>query len=541
MRKDKMSIEKNYDLVIVGGGVTGAGVFHAAVQRGFFPLLVEANDFAWGTSSRSSKMVHGGLRYLKEGKFLLTRSAVRERQRLLSVYPGLVDPLNFIMPLYDGHGPSMGAMKFGLSLYSLMAGEKQHEIFSRDQILGRVPKVRQTGLLSGVGFKDAQVDDARLVLRLIFDGCDQGGHARNYTRATAIERNARGDVVGVHLKDADTGHNRLVKTPVVINATGAFAETLHPSPVKGFHIRPLRGSHLIFPGELYPMDRVISFIHPQDNRAVFLFPWEGCLFLGTTDVDHRGDVTKEPCITMAEAQYLMAGLAHILPDLKVCLDDCIASIAGVRPILSKKKVAASKESREHVVWKEGGLITVTGGKLTTFQLLAGDAMKAAQKYLPRYPKNKPGPGEVSGAAPGLETGLKDGGATKFVPGLGQGRLSPKVILRLWGRYGARVSDMADICREEDFTPIGNTQTLWAELCHGARHEQIRHLSDLLLRRVRIGLFLPHGGMNIMAEIQARIQPFLHWDEARWTREKKAYERVWQEAYAPPGRKIKLPE
>jgi len=331
------SIEKRVDLVIVGGGVTGAGVFHAAVQQGLSPLLVEANDFAWGTSSRSSKMVHGGLRYLKEGKFLLTRSAVRERQRLLSVYPGLVEPLNFIMPLYDGHGPSLGAMKFGLSLYSLMAGEKQHEIFSRAQILGRVPRVCQTDLLSGVGFKDAQVDDARLVLRLIFDGCDQGGHALNYIRATAIERNAKGNVAGVHLEDIHTGCESLVETSVVINATGAFAETLHPSPMKGFHIRPLRGSHLIFPGKLYPMDRVISFVHPQDKRAVFLFPWEGCLFLGTTDVDHTGDVSKEPRITRDEADYLMAGLAHILPDLKVCMDDCIASIAGVRPILSKKK------------------------------------------------------------------------------------------------------------------------------------------------------------------------------------------------------------
>ncbi len=219
------------------------------------------------------------------------------------------------------------------------------------------------------------------------------------------------------------------------------------------------------------------------------------------------------------------------------LEDCIASIAGVRPILVKKKVPPSKESREHVVWKEGGLITVTGGKLTTFQLLARDAMKAAQKYLPRYPENKPGPGGVLR----VKSVLKSGGATESGPGLGPGRLSPKAILRLWGRYGARVSEMAAICCDEDFTPIGTTQTLWAELCHGARHEQIRHLSDLLLRRVRIGLFLPHGGMDMMDEIQARIGPHLAWDDARWILEKQAYERVWQAAYAPPGRRMKPPE
>jgi glycerol-3-phosphate dehydrogenase len=553
MIKSIHSIEKSYDLVIVGGGVTGAGVFHEALQQGFSPLLVEANDFAWGTSSRSSKMVHGGLRYLKEGKILLTRAAVRERQRLLSVYPGLVTPLNFIMPLYHGHGPSMGAMKFGLSLYSLMAGERQHEIYSRTQVIGKVPRVRQTDLLSGVGFKDAQVDDARLVLRLIFDGCDQGGRALNYTRATAIERNSLGNVSGVHLRDTETKDVFFVKTSVVINATGAFAEALHPSPVKGFHIRPLRGSHLIFPGKLYPLDRVISFIHPKDNRPVFLFPWEGCLILGTTDVDHTSvdhtrvdhteSVSKEPCISLEEADYLMEGLAHILPDLRVSLEDCIASIAGVRPILSKKKVSASKESREHVVWKDHGLVTVTGGKLTTFRLLARDALKAAHKYLPGAPERKTR--TLSGPASKI--------AIESIKGLGSMdsqlsanqlsvyqlsvyQLSTGVIQRLGGRYGARVQQMVATGMGKDFFTVGNTQTLWAELYHGARHEQIRHLSDLLLRRVRIGLFLPNGGMDFMEEIQARIAPALDWDKDRWIREIKAYEQVWQRAYCVPGRK-----
>jgi glycerol-3-phosphate dehydrogenase len=547
MMKD-ISIGKSYDLVIVGGGVTGAGVFHEAVQRGLSPLLVEANDFAWGTSSRSSKMVHGGLRYLKEGKFLLTLSAVRERQRLLSVYPGLVDPLNFIMPLYGSRGPSISSMKFGLSLYSLMAGEKQHQLFTRGQTLEKLPKVCKENLLSAVGFKDAQVDDARLVLRLIFDGCAMGGHALNYTKALSIERDARGEVAGVLLKGLRKNDSVRVKTPVVINATGAFAETLHPSPVKGFHIRPLRGSHLVFPGHLYPLDRVLSFIHPLDKRPIFLFPWEGCLLLGTTDVDHGGDVSKEPCITMDEANYLMEGLGHILPDLEVSLSDCIASIAGVRPILSKKKVAASKESREHVVWKDRGLVTVTGGKLTTFRLLAADALKAARKYLPKPSQKKRGFRmgfkTSSKAAPKAESGVKSGSesldAIKSILDTNFGNLSSKMIQRLLGRYGPRVNDMA-VCTKKDFTPIATTGTLWAELCYCAENESICHLSDLLLRRVRIGLLLPNGGMDIMDEIQARVQPFLAWDDAKWTREKKAYEKMWKDAYAPPIQRNKPKE
>ncbi|MBU2628813.1 MAG: FAD-dependent oxidoreductase, partial [Proteobacteria bacterium] len=160
----RLDIKTEYDMVVAGGGITGAGVFHAAVKKGFRVLLVEAKDFAWGTSSRSSKMVHGGLRYLKQGRFLLTKAAVKEREQLLKDYPGLVTPLKFILPMFDHYGPSRASMKIGLSLYSFMAKENQHESFSKAEVLKAVKGIRTDNLLSAVGFKDAQVDDARLVL-----------------------------------------------------------------------------------------------------------------------------------------------------------------------------------------------------------------------------------------------------------------------------------------------------------------------------------------------------------------------------------------
>ncbi len=169
--------DNNFDLVVIGGGVTGGGVFHEAVNMGLKTILLEAKDFAWGTSSRSSKMVHGGLRYLKQGKFLLTRSAVRERERLLKTYPGLVNPLNFLMPIYNDYGPKKSSMKIGLSIYSFMARQRQHKSFTKDQTLKFIPQIKNDNLVSSVGFKDAQVDDARLVLRLINDGCMAGGTA----------------------------------------------------------------------------------------------------------------------------------------------------------------------------------------------------------------------------------------------------------------------------------------------------------------------------------------------------------------------------
>ena len=515
---------KSFDLVVIGGGVTGAGVFNDASSRGLKTILLEAKDFAWGTSSRSSKMVHGGLRYLKQGKFLLTKAAVRERERLLKQYPGLVTPLNFIMPVFDHYGPSEASMKIGLSVYSFLAGPKtkngQHQSFSKAQTLELIPGLRKENLVSAVGFKDAQADDARLVLRLIHEGCLNGGQAFNYTKAESIERNRKGYVTAVNAIDTRTMAQAELKTKAVINATGVFAENLHPSPVKGFHIRPLRGSHLVFPMEIFPLDRVISFIHPRDKRPVFLFPWEGSVLLGTTDVDHDCNIDMEPCVSQGEAVYLLEGLKHILPNLDISLNDCISSIAGIRPVLSKKKVKASRESREHVVWKDKGLITVTGGKLTTFRLLAKDALKAAKKYLPKHLEKKQ---------------YQDIGS--FDPNDGTHEVSKAVIARLYGRYGSAAHLILKNYDLKTFSRIENTSTLWAEICYAAAHENVHNLSDLLLRRVRIGLFLPQGGQNLLDDIEILCRPFLAWDKKRWKNEKKAYMDLWKTYYAPPGKKI----
>lgn len=461
-------------------------------------------------------MVHGGLRYLKQGKFLLTKSAVKERERLLKRYPGLVTPLKFVMPVFDHYGPSKASMQIGLSVYSLLAGEKQHKSYTKAEAIKKILGVRQQNLVSAVGFKDAQVDDARLVLRLIYEACLQGGAALNYTKAMGIERNQKGEVSALNIMDKASGALVEIKTKVVINATGAFAETLHPSPMKGFHIRPLRGSHLIFPGNLFSLDRVISFMHPKDLRPVFLFPWEGSAILGTTDVDHDQDMETDPFVTIKEADYLMDGLNYILPTIDISLNDCISSIAGVRPVLSKKKKAASRESREHVVWKDKGLITVTGGKLTTFRLLADDALKAAKSYLPGQLFDTP------------EQATQEGRQNKICQ-----NISKSAQERLLGRYGHVGCQRIEQYDEKLFSPIEHTESLWVELCHGAEHENIHHLSDLLLRRVRIGLFLPQGGISLLDKIEAMCKPYLSWGSEKWNIEKKAYIKVWNKYYSPP--------
>ncbi|MFO8047654.1 MAG: glycerol-3-phosphate dehydrogenase/oxidase [Desulfosudaceae bacterium] len=511
-------LDSNWDLIVIGGGVTGAGIFSEAVRMGLRVLLLEKHDFAWGTSSRSSKMVHGGLRYLKEGKPLLTRSAVKERQRLLAEAPGLVDPLGFLMPVFTDFGPSRMVMGLGLAVYSLMAMEKQHHSYNATEISARIPCLRQKNLSGGFYFKDAQVDDARLVLRLINEAVAEGGTARNYTAAEEIIRDQQGRVSAVAVRDEETGRSVELRTKAVINATGAWAETLHPSPRRGLHLRPLRGSHLIFPRAAFPVDQVVSFMHPADKRPVFMFPWEGVAILGTTDVDHADDLDTNPAITTAEADYLIEGMRFIMPELPLSRADAFASIAGVRPVLSRGKADPSHESREHVVWKDQGLVTVTGGKLTTFRLLARDALKAAAEYLPHcaLPPDRVPVFTVPAEDPGRPDSL-----------------SPATRQRLHGRYGSQADTILDFCRDQTADFIPETNILWAEIALAAAQEQVRHLTDLLLRRVRLGLLVPEGGRRHLDAIGDLCRPALGWDNDRWEKEKKDYLKTWRQYYGPP--------
>jgi glycerol-3-phosphate dehydrogenase len=517
-------IKKNWDLVIIGGGITGAGILRETARMDLNVLLVEQQDFAWGTSSRSSKLVHGGLRYLKEGKIALTRDSIKERERLLKEGPGLVESLGFWVPVYKGRGPGKWTLEAGLSIYDVFAKKRQHKFYDVQEFVRLLPYIDQKGLSGAFHFFDAQVDDARLVLRLIFESIKSGGHALNYTLAEKIERNDRGEVTAVIIKDVETHETKELSTGAVINATGCWAEKLHQSPKKNLHLRPLRGSHMIFPARVLPVDQAVSFVHPSDKRAVFIFPWEGAVIVGTTDLDHKEDLSTEPVITEEEASYLMQGLHTTFPSLDISLDDCISTIAGVRPVLSEGKLEPSQESREHVVWVDKGLVTITGGKLTTFRTLAFDTLKAAKPFLPPVElpdANEPG-FTKSSMSPQQDFGL-----------------SPETWNNLLGRYGEPANDLVREADSRDLKAIPGTRTLWAELPHVAKNENVRHLADLLLRRVRIGLLTPNGGREHLGRVRKLVAPVLPWDRKRWKREISDYLDQWEYAHSVPGVKAEL--
>lgn len=516
---DRQIAEKKWDLVVIGGGVTGAGVFREAVRNGCSVLLVEQNDFAWGTSSRSSKMVHGGLRYLKEGRFLLTRTSVKERERLLREAPGLVEPLEILVPVYSDVGPGKRALEIGLSIYGIMAHEKQHSYLNPTLFQSLVPDIKTENLIGGYRFWDAQVDDARLVLRLINEGIADGGVAMNYTIASRIQRNADDYVERLFLQDVESKEEVWVNTKAIVNATGSWAETLHPSPKSNLHLRALRGSHLILPLDRIPVSQAVSFIHPADKRPIFITPWEGCMLCGTTDVDHEDNLSDEPKASKLEIQYLLDGIRHYFPSLDIRLEDCIASMAGVRPVLSEGKLPPSKESRENVVWVDNGLVTVTGGKLTTFRKMAFETLRAVRPFLPALPKN-----------------LKDDPVFERLPpempeDMG---VAPGIWRRLFGRYGNNAESLIRMSKPEDLELIPGTHFVWAELPHAAGREQIRHLSDLLLRRVRIGVLLSKGGIELMSRVEALCRSVLPWDDKRWDAEKRDYAKLVENAYAIPS-------
>jgi len=513
--------DRPWDLVIIGGGITGAGVLREAARRGWRALLVEQRDFAWGTSSRSARMVHGGLRYLTQGDMRLTRQAVRERERLLSEAPGLVEELPFIYPLRAGAFP--GRRLFGslLWFYDRFAGRSRHRFHPPEAVSWLLPGLDPAGLKGAIGYVDAITDDARLVLRLLAEARADGGRAINYLRAESLPRD--GDqVAGVELIDQVGGRRLSLPARCVVNATGAWADRLRAEVGGQARLRPQRGSHIVVPASRLPVFQAVTVRHPRDGRFVYLYPWAGRTVVGTTDLDHRGDLDREAAIEPAEVDYLLEAVSSQFPAAAIDVGDILSTWSGVRPIVAPPgkapdRVHPSKASRDHVVWTERGLVTVTGGKLTTFRLMALDALRAAAA--------------VAGKAP-----IADDRAAVFspapahLPGLRFGHDLPR---RLGGSYGPAALALIAEAAADEREPLPGTDTLWAELGWAARREAVVHLDDLLLRRSRVGLLLADGGAAFAAGIERLCRRDLGWDAARWQQEWQRYRDIHRRHYALP--------
>lgn len=507
-----------WDLLIVGGGITGAGILREAAERGLRALLIEQRDFAWGTSSRSSKMVHGGLRYIPAGDFRLTRHAVAERERFLREAPGLVDRLPYVYPVRKRRFPGRTSMGAVLWLYDLVARRPDHRFIPADALRMQVPGLSQAGLRGGMQYSDAITDDARLVLRTLHEARAEGGTAANYIRAESVLLDG-GVVRGLHLRDLCHEREADVRARLVVNATGAWADRLRHAVNDESRVRPLRGSHIVFPAWRVPVFQALTVLHPDDRRPVFIYPWEGRSVVGTTDLDHDEDLDVEAAMTTRELEYLLTCVNAELPSLDLAADDVIASFAGVRPVVGSGQKDPSRERRDHVVWQDRGLITVTGGKLTTFRLIAQDVFNVARELFPDLPKGDP---EV----PVFRSRRSDWNPP---PGLRADQQR-----RLTGYYGDHAPELIRAAQPGELELVPGTRTLWVELRWAAACEAVEHLDDLMLRRTRLGLLLPQGGAAILPRVKRTCQNELGWSEQRWQREASTYRDLWARFYSLPG-------
>ncbi|ASK33799.1 FAD-dependent oxidoreductase [Alcanivorax sp. N3-2A] len=478
--------EQEWDLIVVGGGITGAGVMLEAARQGHRVLLLEQRDFAWGTSSRSSKMVHGGLRYIAQGDVRLTRDSLRERERLLRDVPGLVERTTYLFPLRKGVFPGRWPMTLVLGVYDFLAGIRDHRFVGRAELLRRVPALNDQGLTGAMSYTDALTDDCRLVIRALLEGSRLGGQALNYAKVGQLHR--EGGITRVSVADEVAGDSVTLSAPVVINATGAWADVLAGGDKR---VRPLRGSHLFVDPERLPVSDCLTVMHPRDDRPVFVFPWEGVTCIGTTDLDHGDHLDSEARASGAEVDYLLELVNSQFPSVSLSRADVLSTMAGVRPVIaSGHGKDPSKERRDHAVWSRDGVVTVSGGKLTTFRLIALHALAAA--------------------------GLLDARDAR------RARRSNAPLFQPFSEAPEAVDHFLHAAQDDE-----------ALLSWIVRNEAVVHLDDLLLRRTRLGLLRRDGGASLVPRLRELTAAHLGWPSALWEQEWQRYLALREHAYGVP--------
>jgi len=374
------------DVLVIGGGITGAGIARDAALRGLRTALVDKGDFAGATSSHSSRLIHGGLRYLEQYDFHLVREASRERRLLLDLAPHLVRPLAFLFPVYRGARVPAWRLRAGMWLYDLLAAFRNvrlHRWLGRRAALKAEPGLRERGLVGAAVYYDAQTDDARLVLAAIRGAAQAGALVANYTEVTSLVR-PDGRVRGAMVRDALTGEARTVRALIVVNATGPWVDALRrlDDPQAPPLLRLTKGAHVAVARARIGNTHAVTLTSPIDGRVMFVLPWGDLSYVGTTDTD---DVASPDDVRASgsDVVYLLRSANAFFPQARLAPHDVICSWAGLRPLLAPgREVAASAVSREHrIVESASGLITIAGGKLTTFRVMGRDMVDRVARRL----------------------------------------------------------------------------------------------------------------------------------------------------------------
>ncbi|MEA2221094.1 MAG: glycerol-3-phosphate dehydrogenase [Solirubrobacteraceae bacterium] len=542
---------ETFDVVVVGGGITGAGVAFDAATRGYSVALVERADYAAGTSSRSSKLVHGGLRYLQNFDLGLVREALLERQLMVALAPHLVHPLPLVVAAFDGERPDRRT-GVGLNLYDVMSVERlrrparprprlrgrtsspaaaavggdpsewspeRHRVISGEEVLELVPALAARAPTSGYLFYDCQTDDARLVLTVLAEAERFGAVCANGVDVVELVRNAAGRAAGVRVRSV--GGEFVVRASNVVNATGVWADRLRPEELHDEaevpRIRPSRGTHITLRHEDLPLAAGGAIVPAGGGRTIFALPWLGRTLLGTTDNDFEGPLDDHHVPPAAEDLEYLLDAANAYFGTALGTADLTGAYAGVRPLIStgdpKKSVDISRKAELYET--SSGMVTITGGKLTTWRRMA---KMTVDRLVDREARDAP-----------CRTNLIPLGAPVAVADLPRiAGVPSSAYAALAGRYGHAAHDVLAVARErpELARPIvADLPDLLAEVVYAARREQARSLGDVLLRRTRLGLLAGReiaAGGDAARRVAAALAPELGWDDGAVARQLEAW-------------------
>lgn len=522
---------EHFDVLVIGGGITGAGVVLEAASRGLRAALIERDDFASGTSSRSSKLLHGGLRYLRQYEFGLVAEGLRERRRLFRNAPHLAHPLTFTFPVIAGRTRRAARITallatLGLWLYDALGGWRVGQLHKRiavDEAARRISGLDVDRVTTAFSYVDGQADDARLTLAVLKTAAiEYDAPVANRMLATSITTDEAGRVTGVLAHDALTGTDLAIQARTVVNATGVWADAVHgANGLDPLVIRPAKGVHITVPRDRLSIEGAAILEVQGSSRVVFVIPWDDVVYIGTTDTDYDGD-RDEPFCTAAD----VASLLEIVNGVRVTsltADDVTASWAGLRPLLVDPRNAdapSADVSRRHVVLDDGnGLVTVTGGKLTAYREMAEDTVDTLRAHLPdvRVRRSRTKKLPLHGG-PGTAKLRADGAAERL-------GISRSLCTHLVDRYGGHTPAVAKLIHDDPALGellVPGLPYVRAEAIYAARFEMVTTLADVLERRTRALMVDRAATVAAAPAVAALIGPDLGWDADEQQRQVTAF-------------------
>ncbi|RKG76726.1 glycerol-3-phosphate dehydrogenase [Corallococcus terminator] len=519
---------ESFDLLVIGGGVTGAGAARDAALRGLKVALVEREDFASGTSSRSSRLIHGGLRYLEHGHLGLVFESSIERRRLLTLAPHLVRPLAFVWPVYAGARVPRWKLNAGLMLYdalSLFRNVKAYQRLSLKQVLAAEPGIRSEGLKGGARYYDAATDDARLTLANALGASEAGAVVLNHAsvkRLVLEDGKATGAVVVDHL----TGAEHTVRARAVVNATGPWSDEIRQLDAgttrSGPAVRGSKGVHIAVPRSRLSIQDALTLLSPVDGRVMFILPADGFTLIGTTETATRAH-PAEVRASESDVAYLLASANAFFPEAQLTRDDLVSAWAGIRPLAASGyhgNTDAGSASREHAIdVSPSGVLAISGGKLTTFRVMARDVVNAVERHL-SMPHRK----STTDARP-----LPGGDIAKLATEFAAAREEVGDVAtaeHLVRAYGSRWRAVWALARE---TPelaeplVEGLPYRLAEAAWGVSHEMVQTLADLLIRRLKVAFETRDQGRSAAVRAASVMAPLLGWDAEQTERQLAAYD------------------